>query len=643
VWLLAGLAVVVSCTPATEDRGWPVVASDGASSRYSPLDEIGPDTFQRLVPAWTWRSADLAWRERWHQRWEQEPSTDITDFQLTPLVVDGVLYGITSMGFVFALDATTGSERWVTDLGVHGGDESDKPPRLPPAPTHRGVAYWRDGEDERIYALAYHAWLVALDARTGRLVESFGQGGRVDLLENLLGRRPQRTGNFVQKSPPAIVGETVVVGSSVGDRPMRLPATRGDIRGYDVRTGAYKWTFHTVPLAGQPGVETWAGKSWKHAGASNAWAPISVDSELGIAYVATSAPTNDFYGGHRVGDNLFSQSLLALDGETGRRLWHQQLIRHGLWDYDLAAAPNLIDIEVDGRRVRAVAQVTKQGFTFVFDRETGEPVWPIEDRPVPLSDVPGEVASPTQRFPTRPPPFERQGTLEEHLVDLTPELRAKARERFRRWRTGPLFTPPSLEGTLMLPGPSGGASWQGAAADPDGVLFVGSVMMPAVVSVLPGGGPGGRKFRYVAGLSLSLPGWITKRISIFQPPYSRITAIDLNRGEIRWQIPNGDGPRDAESVRELDLPPMGSQARACLLVTPRLVIAGDGAEHFLPALGDPVLHAYDKRDGSRIADLALPGQTTGCPITYSVGGRQYLVVATGGMRHEPALFALRLP
>lgn len=640
---LAALAsILCACAPGSDGGSWPVYGADGANTRYSPLGEIRAENFARLEPAWSWRSHDLVWQKAWEERWGEPPGTDITDFQLSPLVVGQVLFGVTPLGYVFALEADTGRRLWVTDLEAYRIHRDPK--RAPGALIHRGVAYWREGNDERIYALAFNAYLVALDARTGRPVASFGRDGRVDVLDDLPGKKPQHGRGIFQKSPPAIVGNTIVVGSSVADRPMQGPGIRGDVRGYDVRSGAHKWTFHTVPLEGEEGVETWERGSWRGAGAANVWAVMSVDEELGAVYLATSAPTNDYYGGHRPGDNLFSQTLLCLDGETGRKRWHQQLVRHDLWDYDLAAPPNLLDIEVEGRAIRAVAQVTKQGDTFVFDRVTGAPVWPIEERAVPGSDVPGERAATSQRFPMRPPPFEERGASESNLVDFTPELRAAALEVFRRYRTGPVFTPPSLGGTLSLPGPSGGANWQGAAVDPEtATLFVPSINLPAVMSVVPGPKRHRGGFRYVTGMTSSLPTWVDG-VPMFKPPYSRITAIDLNRGEIRWQVANGDGPRDAPALRDVpDLPRLGSQARTCVLATAELLIAGDGAEHNAASLGEPLLHAYSKADGSLVASVPLPGQTTGCPISYKVDGRQYVVVATGGMRFEPVLVALRVP
>ncbi len=614
-----------------EWRSW---AGDPGSGWYTTLAGIDAGSFGDLEIAWRWKSPDLAWKaETMRAARAGDPPFPgamevwIWEFQATPLMVGGTLYGITTVGQVFAVDAASGRTVWVHDPESYLSAKGDRDFRFP---KHRGVTWWNDGDDARILVTTIDAYLLALDAETGEPVAGFGEKGRVDLLEGLRRRKVSRLKDYFQTSPAAIHGDTLVVGGTVGDRPRGPRGIPGDVRGYDVRTGALRWTFHVVPTKGEVGVDTWEDGSWRHAGAANVWGPMSVDDERGIVYLTTSTPTNDYYGGHRPGDNLFAESLVALDAETGERLWHFQLVHHGLWDYDPGAAANLVDITVGGRRIEAVAQVTKQGFTFVFDRVSGEPVWPIEERPVPASDVPGERASPTQPIPTRPPPFARQGLSEDDLVDFTPFLREKALRIFRQYRSGPLFTPPSLRGSLYLPGANGGTNWRGAGFDPEtGVLYVPSINQATLVRLSRGNGGSG--FRYSVRDTKSP--WVAGdgrsryAVPLIKPPYSAITAIDLNEGTLLWQVPNGDGPRNHPGLAHLDLPPLGSGAHTCVLVTPDLVIAGDGSTFFGGEIGDPVLRAYDKKTGEVVGRIDVPGRVQNCPMTYRHEGVQYLVMA----------------
>ncbi len=575
------------------------------------------------------------------------PSVVLSDFQNTPLMVDGVLYGVTNIGQVFALDATTGAERWVYDPESYRAARGFLEFHFA---KHRGVTYWRsrdDPDDERIFLPSIDAFLIALDAKTGKPVESFGEAGRVDLMAGLRGPPGRRLKDVFQSSPAALYGDTLIVGNTINDRPPRRAGIPGDLRAYDARTGALRWTFHTIPAEGEAGTETWEGETWREAGAANVWGPMSVDPERGLLYAPTSTPTNDFYGGHRKGDDLFAETLLCLDAETGERVWHFQITHHGLWDYDLAAPPVLFDLQHEGRTIPAVVQVTKQSMAFVFDRVTGEPVWPIEERPVPASDVPGERASATQPFPTKPPPYDRQGTFEEDLIDFTPELRADALEVFRRYRTGPIYTPPSLEGTLTLPGPSGGSNWQGAGVDPrTGVVYVPSLTLPTVLSVKKSD-PAESDFRYQTDQSRGV--WFPENASraaglpLFKPPYSRINALDMRDGSILWQVANGDGPRHHPRLEALHLPPLGAGVRSCVLVTKTLVIAGEGAELFIDEWGEPLLRAFDKQTGAELGRVRLPAKTRGCPMTYLQDGVQYLVVAVADNDSDPMLVALSLP
>jgi quinoprotein glucose dehydrogenase len=455
----------------------------------------------------------------------------------------------------------------------------------------------------------------------------------------------------------------VIVGSSMSDSPLRKEATPGDVRAYDVRTGRLRWTFHVIPRAGEFGVATWKENSWQYTGHANLWSLISVDEELGYAYLPLTSPTSDMYGGHRPGDNLFSDSLVSVNCLTGQRVWHHQLVHHDLWDYDLPAAPVLADIRVDGRNIKAVVQVTKQGFAFVFDRVTGRPVWPIEERPVPQSKTPGEQTSPTQPFPTKPPPFERQGVTIDDLIDFTPELRAAALEIVKHYVIGPLFTPPSIKGsgpndtkgTIQLPGSVGGADWQGAAFDPEtGILYVESITGPFVADLVEGNQKE-TNLAWVHGTREYPPA--PMGLPLLKPPYGRITAIDLNKGEHVWMVPNGDGPRDHPLLKNLNLPPLGNPGRSAPLATKTLLFVGEGDSimaaparvppgmplSLAPGAGGRMFRAYDKANGKVLWETELAAGTTGAPMSYMFGGKQYVVVAIGSREHPAEYVALTLP
>ena len=638
-------ALLCACAP---EKTWSSWAADPESTRYAPLEQIDASNFSRLHVAWTWVSRDIEWKQKLivqsrtkSLRFFFTDHVDIAEFQATPIFVDGVLYGVTAASLIFALDAGTGKELWLHNPGAYRSSR-DYWDFL--WPKQRGVVYW----EGRVFLPTSDAYLVAVDAKTGQPIETFGEGGRVDLMVGLRGAPIRRLGKYFQTSPAVVAGDTLVVGGSVHDHPESPRSTPGDIRGYDARSGRLKWTFHVVPAEGELGTDTWEDGSWRYSGAANVWGPMSVDSERGWVYAVTSSATNDHYGGHRRGDNLFAETLVCLDGETGERIWHFQLIRHGLWDYDPSASPILVDVTVDGRRVEAVAQATKQGFVFVFDRVTGEPVWPIEDRPVPPSDIPGERAAATQPFPTKPPPFERQGTREEDLVDFTPELREKALAVFRKFRTGPLFLPPSFEGSLILPGSYGGTSWRGAAVDPEtGILYVPSIQMASVHTIKEvDEGPDGFRYRGTATTQrFDENGDVASNgLPIFKPPWSKITAIDLNRGEIVWQVPNGEGPKDHPLIAGLDLPRLGSGVPTGIFVTKTLVITTDGSEHWFPELGQPIVRAYDKQTGELLGEVRVPDKVRGVPMTYTWNGVQYVVMAIATKeRQDPRLIALALP
>ncbi len=619
---------------------WPAYAGTYASMRYSPLDQINADNVATLAIAWRWTSPDHALREA---TGGIDPSFI---HQGTPIMVNGVLYTSTSLSQVAAIDAVTGVTRWVFDPGAY---KLGMPTNL--GWLHRGVAYWRDGADERIIMLTGHAVMLALDAKTGRPIETFGDKGTVDLSQDL-GRPIVARWHYGHTSPPVIVRDVIVVGSSILGFPVRDAMPPGDVRGFDVRTGKKLWTFRAVPGPGEVGHETWENDSWKTIGNTNVWTLMSADEQLGYVYLPFSPPANDYYGGERHGDNLFSDALVCLDARTGRRIWHYQIARHDIWDYDLPAAPNLIHVTVNGRRVKAVAQVTKQGFVFVFDRVTGAPLWPIEHRPVPPSTVPGEKTAATQPFPTKPLPVEIQGVRTEDLIDLTPELRQQALEIVARYDHGPLYTPPTERGTILMPGIGGGPSWSGAAWDPEtGLYYVTTVRLPFAVKIRPGRGDS--PDRYV-GVATYVEG--PQGLPLFKPPWGSVVAIDMSSGEHRWRVAVGSGRHRA--IRHLALADqLGWPTRSFVLVTKTLLLVVQQGyptrERPAPfALGrtvsdrnnlEPRLYAYDKASGRLLAEIPVPTNAGGAPMTYMAGGKQYVVFPVGGSNITEELIALALP
>ena len=624
-----------------------------ASSKYSPLDQINADTVGDLEIVWRQSVVPEAIRQ-------DSDFTPPVAAQNTPLMADGRLYISTGLGTVAALDATTGELLW-----------HDLPPGRDGEPftrvrQTRGVAYWDDpqSDDARVLAVVGSS-LVALNASTGERYPDFGDGGEVNLRDGF--RRPVET--FGWGSAPLVVGDIVVIGSFMTDvTNATMPALKemppGDVRGFDVRTGRQVWIFHTVPQEGEPGNETWLTAlsedraSWEYTGNTNMWAWPSADEELGYVYLPLSTPTNDYYGGYRPGDNLFAESLVCLDARTGELVWYFQAVHHGIWDYDFPAAPNVVDIRLPGRAepVRAIAAVSKQAFTYVLDRVTGEPVWPIEERPVAAGDVPGEWYAATQPFPTKPPPFDQQGTTVDDLIDFTPELRRDALEVFEQYATGPLFTPPSLvdresggtKGMLQMPGVVGGADWGGAAVDPEtGILYVPSVHSESVIGIVASEHPRS-DMRLVVETLATLQG--PNELPLFKPPYGRLVAIDLNRGEILWSVANGDGPRDHPALRDLDLPKLGQPGRVSPLVTKSLVFLGEGGNAGVVVLntlyggaGGKTFRAYEKATGAVVWEKTLPGGTTAAPMTYLVEGRQYIVVTVGWDDMPSEYVALALP
>ncbi len=612
------------------DGEWRVYGGDPGHTRYAPLDQIDASNVGDLEIAWQWTARNYGPNPRLRS-------------QTTPLMVDGVLYATAGQRrAVVAIDAGTGETLWMWQM-----DEGERLRAAPRANPGRGIAWWSDGAgDDRILALTPGYHLVALDAHTGRPIETFGGSGVLDLHEQHRVRDGVPIeGSIGASSPPTVVGDVVVVGSAhhVGLRPPSMVNTPGDVRGYDVRTGELLWTFRTVPEAGDEGYETWLDGSAAYTGNAGVWAPISFDPETGYVYLPTEAATGDYYGGHRHGENLFSTSLVALDSRTGEKVWHFQIIRHDIWDWDNPTAPILADVRVDGVERKIVAQLTKQGFTYVFDRLTGEPIWPIEETPVPQTDVPGEWTSPTQPIPTLPVPFERQGFSADDLIDFTPEILERAREVASTYRMGPVFSPPSLRdapdgtnGTLSLPGTLGGANWEGGALDPEtGVLYVGSETNPAVLQLVPGGERS--DMDYVFGFTRAD---LARGVPIVKPPWGRITALDLTDGSEAWMVPNGDTPDYVAERLGIDpelIPRTGKVSRAGLLVTRTLLFAGEGAS------GDPILRALDKATGETITEIALPNAQVGLPMTYMHEGRQYVVLSVGGGGQAAELVAFALP
>ena len=619
-----------------ESGEWRTYGGDLGSTRYAPLDQINGDNFEDLEMVWRFKPVSLG------------PIPDF-NYQATPLMIDGVLYAPAgSRRNVVALDAATGEMLWMYRL-----DEGERGANAGRRLSGRGVAYWTDGRgDERIFFVTLGYQLVGLDAKTGWPIPSFGNDGIVDLKQNNDQYIDLLSGVIGWNSAP-IVGRDVVIVGAAHSSARRRPWVKGYVRGFDVRTGERKWIFHTIPHPGEFGRDTWLNDSAAYTGNTGVWTNLTVDEELGIAYLPIEIPTGDYYGGHRPGDNLFAESLVAVDLETGERLWHFQFVHHPLWDYDVPAPPILVDITVDGREIKAVAQPLKQGWVYVFDRVTGEPVWPIEERPVPQGNVPGELYSPTQPFPTKPPPFERQGFLLEELIDFTPELRAEALEIVSQYKTGPIYTPAIVRGenglraTLFVPN---GANWPGGSYDPDtGIMYVYSHTLSRAIGLISD--PERSDMEYVSARRQQVR---VQGLPLMKPPWGRITAIDLQKGEIVWQIAHGETPdyvRNHPALQGFDIPRTGrtggaggSSGGIGTLTTKTLVISGEGGVFTTPSgRRGAMLRAYDKRSGRELGAVYLPAAQTGSPMTYMLNGKQHLVVAVGGGNYQGELIAFALP
>jgi quinoprotein glucose dehydrogenase len=618
----------------TYEGEWLQHRGDYASTNYSPLDQINKTNAKDLKIAWRWKTDNFG------------PGPEFY-FKSTPLMVKGVLYTTAGLSrTVAAIDAVNGETLWTFRY-----DEKERKKSVPRQNSGRGVAYWSSpekGKDRIIYITAGFQ-LIALDAQSGQLIPDFGNKGVVDLKKGLDLNIDPLKATIGSTSPPIIVNDVIIMGASfpVGLAPVSKTQVRGDIMGYDVRTGKRLWIFHTIPQQGEEGNDSWEKDSWKYTGNAGAWAPLTADPELGYVYLPLEAATGDFYGGHRPGNNLFSQSLVCLNAKTGKKVWHYQLIHHDIWDYDLPAPPILADITVDGKPIKAVVQLTKQAFAFVFDRVTGKPVWPIEERAVPPSDVKGEWTSPTQPFPTKPAAYDRQGYSDDILVDFTPEIKKEALKIVSKFKKGALYTPistyapPDNLGTLMLPDAVGGANWQGGVYDPEtGMLYVSSstVLRPMSLEAAPNLSD----MDYVAFMGSSRIG--PYGLPLVKPPYGRITAIDLNTGEHKWMVANADTPdwvKDLPALKDITIPRTGLPDRVGMLVTKTLLFAGEGSGLYASdGGGGKKFRAYDKANGEIISEIELPANQCGLPMTYSVNSKQYIVVAVGAVGHPGELVAL---
>ena len=629
--VVLSLGAVLSHADEHENYDWAHYGNDPGHSKYAPLEQINKNNVHELEVHWNWASID-------NQSVVERPQFVPSGFKATPITKNGVLYVSTPLGHIAAIDARTGEEKWTfsTNTWEHGRPANN-------GFNHRGVTFWDkptpDGFEPRIIMSTANAFLWSIDADTGEPDDSFGTNGKTDLTEGL-GRDVDRS-MIAHSAAVPIVGDTVIIGSVVYDQPMfdmtpeeltDLPP--GHVRGFDLHTGEQKWIFHTIPQSGEFGNETWLDDSWAVTGATNVWTMISADAELGYVYLPVGNPGNDFYGGQRLGDNLFGTSLVALNASTGERVWHYQIVHHELWDYDPPAAPTMVDISIGGRQVKAVAMVTKQAFVYVFDRLTGEPIWPIEERPVPPSAVPGERAALTQPFPTKPPAFDLQGISDATLIDFTPELRQEALQIIEEFDYGGLYTPPSLNGTVTLPGWTGGAEWSGAAYDPEtSMYYIPSVTSPIVIQ-LEENNPSDTQFAYQRGGVRTISG--PQGLPLTKPPYGRISALNLNTAEYDWVRPNGEGIRQQIIGLGIEDPgPVGVPIVAPLMVTKTLLFQAitDGV---------PLLRAMDKATGETIAEIELPGIPQGAPMTYMLDGKQFIAIACGG-GSDARLISLALP
>ena len=639
-------AVDVRAQTGAQGGEWRTYGGDLGSTRYAPLDQINGDNFSKLQVAWRFKTDGFGIRPDFN-------------LQTTPLMINGVLYAtVGSRRDAVAIDAATGELLWMYRI-----DEGKRAAAAPRLLSGRGVAYWTDGKgDERIFMVTFGYQLVALDAKTGIPVRGFGQNGVLDLKQNNDQVLDPITGEIGLNTGPIVAKDVVIVGAAHrgGAAPRSRTNAKGYIRGFDVKTGKRLWIFHTIPQPGEFGNETWENDSWSYSGNTGMWGPFSVDEELETVFMPIELSTGDYYGGHRPGNNLFTESLLAVDLYTGKRKWHFQFVHHGIWDFDLPCAPILADVTIDGKPRKIAAVPSKQGFLYVFDRQTGQPVWPIVERPVEKGTVPGEWYSPTQPFPTKPPPFELQGVQEKDLIDFTPELLAEAKKVAANIKLGPLFTPPIPRGQGGKIGTAyiaNGANWPGGSYDPEtGILYVYSNTLTRLLILANdpkrsdmdfintgGGGDTGVAGGGAPGCNLMPCAITVQGLPFVKPPWGRITAIDLKTGEMVWQVPHGetlDAVTNHPMLRGVTIPRTGRIGPIGTLTTKTLIVSGERGFTTLPS-GQRFakLYAYDKATGREVANLTMPAPQTGNPMSYMLNGKQYIVLAISGPDYPAELIA----
>jgi glucose dehydrogenase len=650
VLAFVGLAGASSLVILSQERvpagDWRYYGGNHRGNRYSPLDQITRDNVKNLKVVWTRPYLDAQFTQMFPD------ATGSDNFRATPIMVDGKLYAPNGVGLLESFDAATGKTIWLQE-------PFDATLKEASGASSHGTDFWKNGSDERVL-LVRGEYLYAINAKTGKRFPDFGDRGRVSL-----NRQTPDDAPFFSWQGPIVVNDVIIVGGNgggkagggYGDSGFVKESTPEDIRGFDVHTGKLLWTFHVAPREGEPGHETWGNGSGKLAGNMATWSMLTADEELGYVYIPFSAPNVSYWGGWRPGNNLYSDSLVALNVKTGKLAWHFQMVHHDMWDYDTVGPPILGDITVDGRRIKAVMQGSKTAFLYVFDRVTGKPVWPIEERPVPPSTVPGEHASPTQPFPTKPPAYDLQGLTENDLIDFTPELRAQAKEIVSHFVIGPMFTPPSIrsddpngkKGTIAMPSVWGGGNWNNGAFDPDtGIYYAVSHTLAWVYDLVKPTDPGATMEYAIdtgRGSAASRHTTVTgpQGLPLTKPPYGRITAFDMNKGEKLWMVPNGDGPRDHPSLKGLNLPPLGTPGRPAPLLTKTLLFIGEGREANgggIP-IGGKTFRAYDKTNGKVLWETTLEAGATGSPMTYLANGKQHVVVPIGGA--NPQWVALALP
>jgi len=636
---------------------WRTYGGDLGHTRYAPLDQITAANFSKLEVAWRFKTDNLGPRLEFN-------------LESTPLMVGGRLYSTGgTRRAVVALNAGTGELLW-----VHSEDEGARGAAAPRQLSGRGLAYWSDGKEERILYVTPGYRLVALDAKTGNRVPGFARDGIVDLKADLNADIDLTTGSVGLHSTPIVAGDIVLVGAAfeTGANPKSKSNIKGAVRAFDVRTGKRLWMFKTIPEPGEFGAETWEQDSWAYTGNTGVWAQISVDLELGMAYLPVEMPTHDYYGGARPGNGLFGETLVAVDLKTGQRKWHFQLVHHGIWDMDIPCAPILADITVNGRTIKAVAQPTKQAFLYVFDRVTGQPIWPIEERPVPQGDTPGEKYSKTQPIPSKPKAYNRQGLAVDDLIDFTPELRAEAVKAIEKYRIGPVFTPPTVSNadgpiaTLQMASQAAATNWPGGSYDPEThILYVHSQSVVGTLGLVPpppGAAPdvryhqgtalaGARRSGGSGSASAEAGGAVTsltiQGLPLVKPPYGQINAINMDTGDILWQVAHGETPdpiKNNPALKGLNIPRTGRPGNVGTLVTKTLVVSGEpGFGMTSTGQRGSMLRAYDKKSGAEAGAVYMPAPQSGSPMTYMLNGKQYLVVAISGGTYSAELVAFRLP